>query len=244
MPNEYDHYDEWKGWGEDQFMVLSDQDRAYFAAEFAGLKVRGEKVLEIGFGSGTLLAWLGEQGAERYGTELSPQGQTLARQRGVRVLDTELSDAAALKGQFGIVAAFDVLEHLTHQQIRDVLAKAALLLRPGGHFVARFPNGASPFGGLIQHSDVTHVTTLTTTKLGQLMLGTPFVIQRAGDTAIPRNGSVPVRLAKQGRALLRRMLERSISALYGLGDMAFYHNLTVVLRRVEDTPSTPSQVAE
>lgn len=230
----YDRYSEWKGWGEDKFMVVSDYERAYYDTELSGLVLRDEKVLEVGFGSGTLLAWFRDQGAELYGTEISEQGKELASRRGVTILDVDLTQAETLKGQFGLVAAFDVFEHLTHQQIRDLLDKAAILLRPGGHLIARFPNGASPFGGLIQHSDVTHVTTLTKTKVGQLIVGKPFVIQRAGDTAIPKHGSFPARIAKHGRALLRGLFERGVRALYGLHDMSFYHNLTIVLRRVED----------
>lgn len=237
---DYDRYSEWKGWGEGQFMIVSDYERAYYAAEFSEVPVKNEKVLEIGFGSGALLAWLRDQGAELYGTEISAQGKELAARRGITILDTDLAQAETLKGQFGVVAAFDVFEHLTHQQIRDLLDKAAILLRPGGHLIARFPNGASPFGGIVQHSDVTHVTTLTKTKIGQLIVGKPFVIQRAGDTAIPKHGGFPARIAKHGRAFLRRLFERGVSALYGLHDMSFYHNLTIVLRRVDDVANDRS----
>jgi len=234
MDESYAQYEEWKGWGEDQFMVVSEYERAYYDAEFTGIPVDKENVLEIGFGSGSLLAWLRDKNANLYGTEISVQNQNFARKHGVRILHANLSEVDALAGQFGVIAVFDVFEHLTHQEIVQVLDKAAMLLRPGGYLIARFPNGGSPFGRFIQHGDMTHVTTLTKTKLTQLMIGKPFDIQRAGDSAIPMHGSFTTRIAKYGRSILRRVFERGISTLYGFDDMSFYHNMTVVLRRTND----------
>ncbi len=230
MENYYAKYEEWKGWGEDQFMVLTDSERAYYDAEFSDVPVRGEKVLEIGFGSGTLLAWLREKGAELSGTEISEQGRTLAARRGVTVLDIDLCQAESMAGQFGVVAAFDVLEHLTYSQIATLLDRIAILLRPGGYFIARFPNGASPFGRMHQHGDITHISTLTENKIVQLMSGKPFSVQRAGDAAAADHGGFATRLAKYGRRLLRRGFERGVSALYGF-DLPFHPNIALVLRR-------------
>ena len=234
----YARYEEWKGWGEEQFMIATDYERAYYDTEFTGITVSKENVLEIGFGSGSLLAWLRDKNANLYGTEISIQNQTFARNHGVTILDPSLSEVETLIGKFGVIAVFDVFEHLTHQEITQLLDKAALLLRPGGHLVARFPNGGSPFARFIQHGDVTHVTTLTKTKLTQLMIGKPFEIQRAGDSAIPMHGGVVTRVAKHGRRILRSVFERGIRALYGYDDMSFYHNMTVVLRRTDDRIAT------
>jgi 2-polyprenyl-3-methyl-5-hydroxy-6-metoxy-1,4-benzoquinol methylase len=237
----YGRYDEWKGWGEDQFMLLGDAERAYFDAEFSGIAVKGQKVLEVGFGSGALLGWLRGNGAELYGTELSPQGIASAKRQGVVVLDTDLSQTTGMDGQFGVVAAFDVLEHLTHQETNALLDRAATLLRPGGVFIARFPNGASPLGRLHQHADITHVTTMTAEKIVQLMIGKPFEVQRAGDIAVALHGGVASRLGKKIRSLLRRTFETGICALYGLKGpplyghrMPFGPNLIIVLRRLPD----------
>lgn len=245
--NYYVRYDEWKGWDEDQFMALGDSERGYYDAEFAGISLGGQKVLEVGFGSGSLLAWLRDHGAVLYGTELSPQGIASAKQQGVIIFDTDLSQTRGMEGQFGVVAAFDVLEHLTHQEIGGLLDKAATLLRPGGHFIARFPNGMSPLGRLHQHADITHVTAVTAEKLVQLMLGKPFEVQRAGDIAVARHGSIATRLGKKIRTFLRRGFETAFCALYGLPRPALYGhrmpfgpNLIVVLRRLPDLPKTES----
>lgn len=41
-------------------------------------------------------------------------------------------------------------------------------MKPGGKVVARFPNGASPFFGVHQYGDLTHLTPLSPESLGQL----------------------------------------------------------------------------
>lgn len=230
MNETYAGYDAWKGWDSSQFMLLTDSQRSYYAMEFQEIPLHGENVLEVGFGSGSLLAWLTEQKATVYGTELSPQGVSLAAERGVIVIDPKLDEADRLTGQFGVVAAFDVLEHLSTDEIIALLDKVAILLRPGGYFVARFPNGGSPFGRSIQHGDVTHVSTLTISKIDQLLAGKPLVLDRAGDAAVPVHGNLPTRYAKRLRQVLRHGFERGLRGLYGL-EGPLHPNLTIVLRR-------------
>lgn len=230
MEQSYAGYDAWKGWGADQFMVLSDAERTYYSLEFRGIPVHGERVLEIGFGSGVLLAWLKEQGAEVFGTELSRQGAALARERNITVLEPDLLDVGGLEGSFSTVAAFDVLEHLDNREIADLIDRIAVLLRPGGRFIVRFPNGGSPFGRSIQHGDVTHVSTLTISKVGQMLAGKPFIVDRAGDAAVALHGNLVIRLAKHGRNWLRSAFESGLRALYGIQG-PLHPNLTMVLRR-------------
>lgn len=231
MEDAYEDYDAWKGWGAERFMVLPDRQRAYYAEEFRGIPVAGERVLEIGFGSGTLLAWLKEAGAEVAGTELSQQGAALARERGIPVLEADLRDVHDQAGSFGVIAAFDVLEHLSMIEIRELFDKAATLLHPGGYFIARFPNGGSPFARSIQHGDVTHISTLTISKIVQLLQGKPFRIVRAGDTASARYGGPLTRAARVARDGAKSLFERGLKTLYGLHDVPMHPNLTIVLQR-------------
>lgn len=240
MASDYRGYDEWKGWDAGQFMLLSDAQRASYALEFRGIPLPGRKVLEIGFGSGSLLAFLQERGAELSGTEISEQGRTLAAARGIALLDSALDQAGDLAGQFDIVAAFDVLEHLPSSQIRELLDKVGVLLRPGGIFIARFPNGASPFGRGLQHGDATHINTLTASKIEQLALGKPFVLERAGDSAVPAHGRFVKRMAMHGRNGLRRVFDAGLRALYGIQG-PLHPNLTIVLRRSAEGAVAPMQ---
>ncbi|MEO7470258.1 MAG: class I SAM-dependent methyltransferase [Sphingobium limneticum] len=226
----YAQYDAWKGWDAAGFMTLEDPLRVYYECEFADLPVRGEKVLEIGFGHGSLLAWLQKSGADVYGTELSGRGQALARERGIKVVSTDLDDTSHLAGKFGLIVAFDVLEHLSYDELRALFAKSATLLRDGGSFVARFPNGASPFARPLQHGDITHITTLTASKIEQLLLGVPLRIVRASDPIPHFHGGVAKRLAKRTRNLARKGFECVIRSLYGITE-PLNPNLMIVLRK-------------
>jgi SAM-dependent methyltransferase len=230
MTEAYAGYEEWKGWGTDQFMQLSDHLRSYYQAELATVPLRGEKVLEIGFGSGSLLAWLKEQQAQPFGTEVSSQAKALAVQRGIVVLDEKLDHPQTMAGEFAMVAAFDVLEHLSQAEIVDLLDKVAILLRPGGFFVARFPNGASPFGLPIQNGDLTHITSLSATKLRQLLVGRPFAVERIGNSASATHGGLAKRAMRNVRSILRGGLEKGLRGLYGI-EGPLHPNITVVLRR-------------
>lgn len=237
MEQAYAGYDAWKGWDADRFMELTDFLRIYYRAEFRDVPVAGEKVLEIGFGSGSLLAWLREQGADLYGTELSRQGVALAAESGVTVLDPSLAEVDSLAGRFGVVAAFDVLEHLTNEEIVVLLDKACALLRPGGFLMLRFPNGGSPFGRMIQHGDVTHVNVLTAAKLGQLIAGKPLAMVRIADAVVPVAGGFALRAMQRSRDLLRKGFELGLRALYGLNG-PLHPNVVVVARRLSADPDT------
>src|SRR5579859_377881 len=64
----YSGYTRWKQWGGD--FTTSEPDARYFGAEFAGLDLAGRRLLEIGFGNGSFLAWAKAKGALVSGTEI------------------------------------------------------------------------------------------------------------------------------------------------------------------------------
>ncbi len=73
--------------------------------------VRGQRILEIGCGTGYLLSLLHEQGASVVGIEPGPQGG-LARERyGVRVVQ-DFFPSRQVRDLFDVVIAYAVLEHL------------------------------------------------------------------------------------------------------------------------------------
>src|SRR5690349_110334 len=67
------------------------------------------RVLEIGCGSGELLAFLQSRGfLNAHGIDISPEQVALARARGV---DAEVGDALRTSGSYALIIAVDVLEH-------------------------------------------------------------------------------------------------------------------------------------
>ena len=212
----YDGYEQWKGWSADTFMQPTPAECCHYAAELRGVPLAGEDVLEIGFGNGGFLGWAAAQGARLHGSEISARALALAERNGVATLPVDLGAVAADQGgRFALIAAFDVLEHLTRAEIEALFDQVARLLRPGGHFLARFPNGQSPFGRVHQHADMTHVSILSAPILRQLVRDRPFRLVRAGDPRPVVHGALPVRIAKHARNLARRAADLAIKRLFG-----------------------------
>jgi SAM-dependent methyltransferase len=81
-----------------------------------------------------------------------------SRAAGVRAATETLRPFAS--ESFDLVAAFDVMEHIPLEELPGFLREVRRVLRPGGVYVAKFPNGDSPFGRHIQNGDVTHRTAI------------------------------------------------------------------------------------
>jgi len=62
-------------------------------------------------------------------------------------------------------------------------------LRDGGHFIARFPNGDSPFGLPYQNGDVTHVTAIGSGKVAFFAAKSNMEIVFLGGEAQPIRGT-------------------------------------------------------
>lgn len=229
----YDGYGALKGWRREQFMQPSRDERAYYARELAGTTFAGAQVLEIGFGNGHFLGWAREQGAAQlHGTEMLEQSLVWAAEEGVALLPQDLAEALPDQaGRFDLIAAFDVMEHISREDIPAFLATIATLLKPGGRFVARFPNGQSPFSLIYQHGDYTHVSILSAPIVVQLSRGLPFRTIYAGESARAIAGSLPARIAKHMRAALREMVSRALRFIYG-HPIRFNPNATVILERI------------
>lgn len=229
------NYIAWKEWAPENFGRYSRLEAAYFAAEVGLRPPARARVLEIGFGNGSFLAWARDAGADIYGVELNPLLVSRARQLlGDSHAFTELSapELEGLRGAFSHIVAFDVLEHIEQASYPLFFNRFAELLAPGGKCILRFPNGDSPFGRRIQHADPTHVTTIGSGKL-------VYFAQRAGFTVeAVRNPALPTSGVGLGRGLKRRLVlamrfafESFIGALYCGRRIPFDENFTAVLIR-------------
>jgi SAM-dependent methyltransferase len=75
-----------------------------------------------------------------------------------------------------MVAAFDVMEHIPLDLLPGFLSDVRRVLKPGGLFLARFPNGDSPFGRHIQNGDPTHKTAIGSIRARYLAAQSGFDI--------------------------------------------------------------------
>jgi SAM-dependent methyltransferase len=102
-------------------------------AEWIGAQVRPKRVLDVGCGSGLLMAALHRRGIEVYGVDISREGIALVRRRGLRGEVFDLSKAARpLPGTpYDLALSCEVAEHLEARHatlFADRLAAAAPLI--------------------------------------------------------------------------------------------------------------------
>ena len=234
----YSGYADWKSWhGE---FAPSECEARYFAAELTGIPLAGKRVLEIGFGNGSFLAWAKSLGAEVVGTEIDAAMIERARARGFDARPASLEALTAANERFDLIVAFDVFEHWDNSTLVASLGQIGTMLRPGGQVLARFPNGQSPFGRVHQYGDLTHQTVLSASSIRQLANMTDFAVVRVGNAC-----SVPVRrdffsvLKHHWRRLRRARIERWLGKLYGVGRLALDPNLVALLRKQDPAADKP-----
>jgi SAM-dependent methyltransferase len=229
-------YLQWKSWEPGEFGRYSALDATYFAAEFGIRGASQARALEIGFGNGSVLAWLRDNGAETYGVEANPALVERANQLlgpGRTFLDLQEAALSGMSGTFTHVIALDVLEHVPMESLPGMLGRVRTLLAPGGAAVFRFPNGDSPFGRMYQHGDPTHITTLGSARID-------YFARRAGfEVAAIRAPALPVRGAGLVRGFRRLMIRGARYAIecvvgqlyFGGRRIPLDPNYTVVLIR-------------
>jgi SAM-dependent methyltransferase len=167
---------------------------------------RTTSILEIGCGSGGLLAYLARRGfSHARGIDISAEQIALARQRGV---DADRGDAfdhlRHTPGAYGAIVAVDVLEHFLRDEVLTLARAIFDALEPHGRLIVQTANGAGLLPGQVIYGDLTHQTIFTPASLGQLLKSVGF--QRL---TFCETGPVPIRM----RGRLDVALWRGITAI-------------------------------
>jgi 2-polyprenyl-3-methyl-5-hydroxy-6-metoxy-1,4-benzoquinol methylase len=227
----YAGYEAWKGWSE-PFIVSADE-ASYFAGETRGLKIENAVVLEIGFGSGSFLAWARQHGASVAGTEINEILLSAAREFGVELLPADFERVSQEHAsRFDTIVAFDVFEHFSLTEIVTRLRAAEVMLKASGNLIMRFPNAQSPFGLAPQNGDPTHKSALSRSVFEQLIQGTTFKVVRYAPSFHVARGSIPERIARRLRLAARGLISRFLNAIYAQ-DIPWDPVVVLVLRRAE-----------
>ncbi len=228
-------YVDWKKWDEAAFGALTKSERSYFSAELKRARTtfpKGTNVLEVGFGNGNFLAFAREQEWNVSGTEVNKELVAAASKAGFNV-----AHAADLSGfaddSFELVVAFDVLEHIPQSAIVDFMLDVKRVLKPGGRFIARCPNGDSPFGLVNQNGDVTHVTAIGRGKARYFATRTDLELIYLGGEAEPIWGTSARDMAQRAIGLpIKAMVNICTNAIIYNANVAFCSkNLTLVYKR-------------
>jgi SAM-dependent methyltransferase len=107
-------------------------------AEFAAYRQNG-RLLDVGFGAGTLLEAAQRAGWHAFGVEVSARAVEHVREKGFEVFAGTLQEAAYPENHFDVVTASEVLEHVPDPQ--NMLRDIARVLRPGGLLWLTTPHG-------------------------------------------------------------------------------------------------------
>ena len=167
-------------------------------------------VLEIGCGTGIFLRYLKARGfSDVTGLDsdagLAPVLDDLDGYA-IHLVDGASFIAGCADERFDRVALFDVAEHLTPAQLKDLMTAVHRVLKPGGRVVLRSPNCASPWGLKMQFDTFDHITPITANRLRELAdaTGFRFVTALGGQTG----GGMVRRLAEKG---LHRLLSACLT---------------------------------
>lgn len=139
---------------------------------------RDARILELGCGHGALLHFARRAGyTNMAGVDGSPAQVAAAQKLGIPGVDHGDGLAvlkAAAPGSHDAVVAYDVIEHLTKDELIDMADQVARVLKPGGRWIIHAPNGLSPFCGVMAYGDLTHEQAFTPESLTQLFLACGF----------------------------------------------------------------------
>jgi len=105
--------------------IRNDMLRAFLAP------AAGDRVVDLGCGSGRALLWNHDWHARTVGVDIAPFFATEAR-AGVDLLLGDLRRLPFADGTFDRAYSLDVLEHLSPEALRGMLAEAARVIAPGG----------------------------------------------------------------------------------------------------------------
>lgn len=156
-----------------------ERDRRLFRALYRRFlpPVKDAVILEVGCGTGSFVAFLRGEGFSRvHGIDVGEEQVAAARRLGIDGI--EQADAIpflrAHPAAYDLIAALDVIEHFTKDEVLEFLDAVRGGLRSGGRLLLRTPNADSPYHSWIRYGDFTHEVTFTPRSIRQVLRATGF----------------------------------------------------------------------
>ncbi|MBU1109734.1 MAG: class I SAM-dependent methyltransferase [Candidatus Riflebacteria bacterium] len=137
-------------------------------------KDRNSKILDLGCGNGALLYFAKKNGYQNIkGLDVSAMQVEEAGAIGLSEAEVECLDFVGhlenLPAEsYDFIISFDVLEHLSKQEIFNFGANVFRLLKKDGTWLIHAPNGESLFGNRVLFGDFTHEISFTCSSLEQI----------------------------------------------------------------------------
>jgi 2-polyprenyl-3-methyl-5-hydroxy-6-metoxy-1,4-benzoquinol methylase len=169
-------------------------------------------ILDVGCGMGPLLYYLVKRGYTNVkGIDLDPRSVEVAQKLGLPAVEADaLEFLSACREQYGLVLAFDILEHLSKSEALRLLEAAHRALMPGGSLIAKMPCAEAVVGGRHAFNDITHEWAITAGAMKLVMQMAGFsTVHLIDDAALwPANPFKAVRhmAVSTNRFLFRKLL--------------------------------------
>jgi 2-polyprenyl-3-methyl-5-hydroxy-6-metoxy-1,4-benzoquinol methylase len=131
----------------------------------------GLPTVDLGCGTGEFVMFLQKEGfSAAEGVDLGAEQVELARSLGARniVHGSAREYIADQSDRFGLITAFNLLEHLDRMEMVDLMDAVVAALRPEGRFIAMVPNAKGLFGAQVRFADLTHEMSFTPRSINQL----------------------------------------------------------------------------
>ncbi|MSU59250.1 MAG: class I SAM-dependent methyltransferase [Pedosphaera sp.] len=196
------------------------RDELDSAAMYLNAPPSPARVLDVGCGSGVLLARMQSLGWEVDGVEVDPGGVAAARARGVRVFEGQLADARFPNDHFDAVHSAHVIEHVHDPDA--LLRECFRILKPGGKLVFITPNTASrghkKFGSAWLNLDPPrHLILFNAKTLRAAAEKQGFVVERLDSTVRSAwvYGALSRQIARTGRGEMSE-LGKPMNLLHGM----------------------------
>lgn len=133
-------------------------------------------IVDLGCGTGEDLAFYISQGYSNVvGVDISPTQLNYAAKLNVKTEEADIFDSLKDRdNKFDMISAYDVIEHLTKDEVLDFLSLTFKSLNNEGTLILRTPNAASLFASNLRYGDFTHELSFTPECLVLLMKAAGF----------------------------------------------------------------------
>lgn len=168
---------------------------------------RNTPIVDLACGQGFLIYFLQQAGYECIsGIDLSPDQVRIARQILPTVEEGNVLDYLDKRlASFGLITAFDLIEHLRKPEVMPFLDACRAALRPGGRLILKTVNAASPWASELRYGDFTHEVAFTPSALSRLLAACGFTGEQLREVG-------PIPFAYSAAATLRHFAWSAIRA--------------------------------
>lgn len=194
---------------------------------------RDARIVDLGCGPGLLVHFARKAGYGNItGIDVSPQQVAAAEKLGIEgIRQGDLLDAldGMEPGSLDAVVTFDVLEHMTRDEMLRLIDGTHRALGPGGRWIIHTVNAEAPFFGRVRYGDLTHEQAFTRDSLSQVLRASGFAsVACHEDAPVPRRFGGTVRwlmwqvarlpalfwlIAESGPAARRAILSQNLLAV-------------------------------